>query len=137
MAADEARAARIRALREEHGLKWRELSAYVGVTDRSAQEWGASGAISDKSAEKLTQLFRELGADISDDYILRGPRPATPPLLNVLEGDGEGVTATDELLSRLAALEEQVRLLRADLAAADAAALKRSEEALRAIRQSR
>jgi len=137
MAADDARAQRIRDLREKTGAKWREIAAYCGVTDRSAQQWGATGSISDRNAVKLTEFFRGRGAYISDDYIMRGDRPATPPLLNVLEGAGEGLTATDELLGRLAALEEQVRLLRAELAAADAEALKRNDAVLHAIRESR
>jgi DNA-binding transcriptional regulator YiaG len=90
MAADEARAQRIRDLREEHGLKWKELSNYVGVSERSAHQWGATGAISQDNAMKLAQLFREHGADIEADYIWRGERPPTPNLMAVLDnGDNQ------------------------------------------------
>ncbi len=76
MAVDEARAERIRDLRVEHNLKWREIAAYCGVT----------GAISQANAQKLTELFRAHGAQVEDDYVWRGTRPTTPDLMTKLNG---------------------------------------------------
>lgn len=101
MAADEARAERIRTLRIETGLKWRELAAYVGVSERSAHQWGATGAISHPNAVKLTELFREHGAKVEDDYVWRGHRPSTPKLMNMLSN---GENQLDRIESKLDAL---------------------------------
>jgi DNA-binding transcriptional regulator YiaG len=87
MAADEARAQRIRDLREQTELKWRELAQYVGVSERSAHQWGSTGAISQPNAMKLAELFRKHGADIEPDYIWRGKRPSAPNLMNVLSNN--------------------------------------------------
>jgi transcriptional regulator with XRE-family HTH domain len=104
MAADEARAERIRHLKREHPeLTWQAIADQVGVTLRAAQSWQEKGSISYGNAKKLASV---LGEDV--DFIMRGPRSETPDLL--------GVAGLDELLlrmeSRLAGLiEHQNNLL--------------------------
>lgn len=136
MARDEDRAKRIRALKARYGreVTWGEIAAYVGVAERSAVAWQQTGEISRPNALKLARFFIEKGEDIDEEYIWRGDAP-TP--LELLPGRNGEATDYDEMLSRLAGLEELVRLVRADIATADAEALKRSEEVLRAIRKSR
>lgn len=69
MAQDEARAERIRALKAERpDLTWREIGEHVGVTERGAIEWQATGEIKYENAKKLAELF-----EVSVDYIWRGP----------------------------------------------------------------
>ncbi len=73
MAADEARAERIRLLKEEHPeLTWQAIADHVGVTVRAAQAWGSSGSIAYENAKALAQLFDNVDAE----YIMRGRPPA-------------------------------------------------------------
>lgn len=64
-------------------------------------------------------------------------RGIAPTPLGLVENPDPPANGYDELLTRLAGLEEQIRLVRADIASADAEALKRNEAVLRAIRDSR
>jgi len=133
MAHDEARAQRIRALKARHvDVKWREIADYVGVSERSAIAWQKTGGISRPNVKKLAEFFRKVAGDtsVTADWIWRGDAPAVD-LVEALNGDSPSVN--DEVLSRLAGIEEQVRLLRAEVATNDAEALKRSEAVLRAI----
>lgn len=110
MAADERRAERIRRLREAHSVKWRELAAYVGVSERSAHAWGATGAIAQENAAKVSQFFRERGEDIDADYIWRGEQPTTPNLMAVLNGD-QTQTQLDRIEAQLARLQDSLDLV--------------------------
>lgn len=152
MAADDRRAQRLRALKEEHPeVTWKEIADYVGVTERSAHQWAATGGISYPNAKKVARFFRERGDHISEEYVWRGDREATPNLIDMLGSEPphddnveallrEVLSRLDELErpgGRLAQIEEQLRLLRAERAADAAEALKRNEEVLDAIRRSR
>jgi hypothetical protein len=111
MAADEARAERIRLLKEGHPeLKWQAIADHVGVTLRAAQAWANTGSIAYGNAKKLAELFD--GIDV--DYVMRGPVPST------------GATSEESQLDRIEGLLEEVlsRLPELD----DRAALERDEE---------
>src|SRR4051812_13463506 len=70
MAADERRAKRVDALKKAHPeLTWKEIADHVGVSERSAHSWRATGEIGPKNARKLTAFFQSLGDQIPDDYI--------------------------------------------------------------------
>jgi len=73
MAADEERAARIRALKRDKHLKWQHIADSVGVRLRSAQMWAETGSISYDNAKKLAAL-----ADVDPDWIMRGTETETP-----------------------------------------------------------
>jgi hypothetical protein len=152
MAADERRAKRIRALWEEDPeVTWKQIADYVGVAERSAHQWAATGGISYPNAKKLAQFFIARGKNISEEYVWRGDREATPNLIDMPASEPphednveallrEVLSRLDELEQpegRLAQIEEQLRLLRAERAADAAEALKRNEEVLDAIRRSR
>lgn len=84
MAADEARAERIRALYEERKeenprFTWRAIAEHVGVSERAAHAWGKTGGINPEHVPKLAEILQ---AD--RDYIWRGPRPEeTPDLMDI------------------------------------------------------
>ncbi len=102
MAADEARAQRIRDLKAEHpDVTWKEIADYVGVSERSAHTWRATGAMSRGNATKLAVFFREHGADIDPDYIWRGERPPTPNLMHVLDNGDDQLDRIERKLDAL------------------------------------
>jgi hypothetical protein len=137
MARDKDRAERIRALKARYGkeVTWGEIAEYVGVVERSVLAWQATGEISRDNAFKLAQFFIERGEPISEEYVWRGADPT--PLELVHGGRQEISQRYDELLGRLAQVEDQLRRLRAEMATADAEALKRNEQVLSAIRDLR
>lgn len=97
MAADEARADRIRQLKAEHPeLTWRAIADHVGVSERAAVEWQKSGGIEYENAKKLAQLFPESSAD----YIWRGD---TPDLMGAVSGDTDEITALRNEIAELRA----------------------------------
>jgi transcriptional regulator with XRE-family HTH domain len=68
MAADQERAERIRALKDERpDLRWKDIAEAVSVTERAAQEWARSGAMDYDKVEKLAGVF-----GVTADYIWRG-----------------------------------------------------------------
>lgn len=73
MAADQERAERIRALKQQRpDLTWRRIADHVGVTERSATDWQRKGGIEYDNAKRLAELF-----EVDIDYLWRGP-PDTP-----------------------------------------------------------
>jgi hypothetical protein len=114
MARDEARAERIRGLKGRYpdgDPSWAQIAQYVGVAERSAVAWQQTGEISRTNAIKLAQFFQEKGERIDDDYVWSGPKPDTPNLLEVLNGDGDRL---DEAIGQLKQLvERQVLVERA------------------------
>lgn len=150
MAADERRAKRIEALKHAHPeVTWKDIADYVGVSERSAHAWRATGGIDPKNARRLTQFFQSLGDQITDDYVYRGDHEDVPNLMDVLGSDPpqpnviEGLLrevlsrldGLEQLAGRVGQLEERLDLLRGQQAASDAEALARHEEVLRAIRR--
>jgi transcriptional regulator with XRE-family HTH domain len=78
MAADQERADRIRALKDERpDLTWKDIADAVGVTERAAAEWARSGGMDPKNARKLAEVFR-----VHEDYIWRGEQSDTPDLMS-------------------------------------------------------
>jgi hypothetical protein len=74
MAADQERADRIRALKQERpDLTWRRIADHVGVTERSATDWQRKGGIDFENAKKLAEIF-----EVDVDYIWRGTDTGTP-----------------------------------------------------------
>lgn len=101
MAADEARAERIRQLKREHPeLTWQAIADRVGVTLRAAQSWQEKGAISYVNAKKLAAVLDE---DV--DFIMRGPRGDTPDLLG--DAGARLEERVDRMEERLAGLVEK------------------------------
>lgn len=104
MAQDEARAERIRHWKQDHPeLTWSAIAEKIGVTERSAIEWQATGAISYENAKKLAKL---MAADV--DWLWRGDKGATPDLPAALNG-----TQLDRIEERLARIEAALELLTA------------------------
>lgn len=74
MAADQERAERIRALKQQRpDLTWRRIADHVGVTERSATDWQRKGGIEYDNAKRLAELF-----EVDIDYLWRGA-PEAPP----------------------------------------------------------
>lgn len=123
--------ARLRRLREAKGWNQADAAHEIGVGPKTWHLWETGKTQPyERNWRKIGEVF---GVDPAE---IRGIAPV--PL--ALGDDDEPPAATeqlDEALSRLAGLEEQIRLLRAELAATDAAALKRNEAVLRAIRRAR
>jgi transcriptional regulator with XRE-family HTH domain len=96
MAADQERADRIRALKQERpDLTWRRIADHVGVTERAAADWQRKGGIEYDNAKKLAQLF-----EVDVDYVWRGtPEEERAPS----PFDGQ-----DALADRLDAIEHRV-----------------------------
>jgi hypothetical protein len=114
MAADEARADRIRQLKLDHPeLTWKAIADHVGVQERSALDWQKTGGIGYENAKKLAELFPE----VTLDYLWRGE---APDLMSTLNG-----SAPDDLQAQLTRIEDK---LDAVLTYLDAAATERHEE---------
>jgi hypothetical protein len=91
MAADQERADRIRALKESRpGLTWRRIGDHVGVSERSAFEWGKKGGIEYDNAKKLAELF-----EVDADYIWRGAGITAPDLF---ANQDDGIAGLEERL---------------------------------------
>jgi hypothetical protein len=123
MARDEARAGRVRELKgrfPEGDPSWAEIAAYVGVAERSALAWQQTGEISRSNAIKLARFFIERGVRIGEDYIWDGPKPDTPDLLTVLNGDesklDEALAQLKQLLERQESLVDAVTALTQEIA---------------------
>jgi transcriptional regulator with XRE-family HTH domain len=114
-------------LREKQSLSQEEAARRIGIGLRQLQRWEAGESM--PRATNLAQAALAYGVSPSvfyDEDEWTG------------SGNGTSPAAPDgDLLDRLAELEEQVRLVRAEMAAHDAEELKRNEEVLRAIRESR
>jgi hypothetical protein len=86
MAADQARADRIRALKEEHPeLTWARIADDVGVKERSAIEWQSTGGISYDNAIKLARVF-----DVDTEWLFRG-KGETPSTASPWTGSSTGI----------------------------------------------
>lgn len=107
MAADQERADRIRALKESRpDLTWRRIGDHVGVSERSAFEWGKKGGIEYENAKRLAELF-----DVDADYIWRGAGITAPDLFGADGDDDQDVAAQLSEIRTL--LVENNRLLKA------------------------
>lgn len=126
MAMDEARATRIRDLKDQRpDLTWAQIADAVGVTERSAIEWQKSGGISHPNSKKLAKLF-----GVDPDWLWSGAeRGVTPDLMGSLDQASqldriEAMLA--EILSRLPeggpaeVLEAEAARLRAQRERSDA-----------------
>lgn len=108
VAADEARAERIRTLKQEHPEHtWQAIADYVGVSLRAAQAWQEAGGISYPNAKKLAQLWQE---DVL--YIMQGERGT--PDLSLIQGADDGAKL-DRILAELQGLREERLSLRAQI----------------------
>lgn len=114
MAQDDARASRIKELKELHPeVTFRQIADHVGVSERSANEWAAKGTVSYDNARKLTEFFRERGhPDLEDDYIWRGPMGEAPDLIGSLTSPQAGVAAQlVQINERLTRIEATLALI--------------------------
>lgn len=100
MAADQERADRIRQVRQDKHLRWKQIAAYVGVEMRSAQMWQETGAISWDNAVKFAEL-----AGVDAHWLMSGAETSTPDLFAVSNGSVE---------DRLEQLADQLAQDRAD-----------------------
>jgi isopentenyldiphosphate isomerase len=105
MAADQERADRIRALKQDRpDLTWRRIADHVGVTERSAADWQVKGGIDYTNAEKLAELF-----EVDVDYIWRGP--VDTPDLSRPDQQAEWMTRMEALIDRQNDLLERQSLI--------------------------
>lgn len=103
MAADQERADRIRALKQERpDLTWRRIADFVGVTERSATDWQVKGGISYDNAKRLAELF-----EVDVDYVWRGPadvpQEATPSPFAGPDALAEALGVVESKLDRVLA----------------------------------
>jgi hypothetical protein len=101
MAQDQERGARLRDLKDTHGVRWKELAAHAGVQERSVLNWAAGKGMDYAHAEKVAEFFRGRGADVDTAYIWNGAVSDTP----------SPFAPTDALLDRMAALEDDMKRL--------------------------
>jgi transcriptional regulator with XRE-family HTH domain len=148
-----AQAQRLKDLRAAKGRSLgrrvtQEIAAdAIGVTLRAYQAWEAGGGIDPDNLKKAADFF-----ETTPDFIEYGERQQapmerngrSPDLLAALTGVPERLAAIEErvahvpeLLELVSGLDEQVRLLRADLAIRDAEELRRTEDIERPTRRSR
>lgn len=74
MAADQARAQRVRQLKAEHPeLTWAQIAEHVGIKERSVMEWQKTGGMSYANAEKFAELMNVPAA-----WVWRGEEPPDP-----------------------------------------------------------
>lgn len=100
MAADQERADRIRALKQERpDLTWRRIADHVGVSERAATDWQKKGGIEYSNAEKLAQLF-----EVDVDYIWRGTNNGTPSPFAGQDDIADRLDSIDQRLARIEAL---------------------------------
>lgn len=130
---------RIKKARLDRKWSQRELAERLPgkVDGPSVSRWERGITYPEQYLSHLAQVFE---VDVAY-FLVEEAKAGTPNLMGALkngDSDEPGVTGQlDEVLARLASLDEQVRLLRAELATADAEALKRTEVVLRAIQDSR
>lgn len=110
MAEDQDRAERIRALRRDKHLRWKQIAEHVGVELRSAQMWQETGSISYENAKKLAELA---GVDV--DYIMRGTDNGTP---SPFAGPDAVNLKLDQILDNQAAIITRLDALEAALTGA-------------------
>jgi hypothetical protein len=111
MAEDQERADRLRALKDEYpSVTWRQLAEHVGVRERSVLNWAAGKGMDYDHAVKVAEFFRELGADLADDYIWRGLRADTPTPFAVPDETAARLAALEGMMKDL--LHDQQRILR-------------------------
>jgi len=81
MAADQARAQRVRQLKDEHPeLTWRQIAEHIGVAERSAVAWAKTGGMEYANAKKFAEL---MGASV--DWLWRGEEPLDETQLDRIE----------------------------------------------------
>jgi hypothetical protein len=104
MAASEARAARIKALKEGRaGTKWRHLAEFAGVSERAVGDWYGTGSISEDNARKVAEFF-----DVSFDFVWSGnERDQTPDLFAKQEAPVE--VRLDSVEGALAGILAQIQ----------------------------
>lgn len=99
MAADAERAERIRQIKANRpDLTWRRMAEAVGVTERSANDWGKKGSISYENSKKLAAFL-----DVDADWLWSGPRESADSVDDQSWSTRfDAIEAKlDELLSRL------------------------------------
>jgi transcriptional regulator with XRE-family HTH domain len=113
---------RIAALRKAKGNPPQEIVAQrIGVANRSYQSWEAGDTKpSWRNLEKLAKFY-----GVTEEWVLLGDVAQTD--------SNQAVTQLDRIEAALTALEEQVRLMRAETAARDAEIAAHGEEVLRRL----
>lgn len=99
-AARKRRAARIKELKEgEPDLTWKAIADHVGVEERAAKAWAATGGISYINAKRLAELF----AGVDADFIMRGPPAPDAPMtqLDRIEEHLKKLDTLDDKIDRL------------------------------------
>lgn len=96
--ADLERGLRIKELRASRHLTQEAMADLLGVTLRGYQEWEAGGGI---KWDNVKNLAGQLG--VEPDYLMNGPKPETPDLLDGGAGGlGRQIAELDERVSQLA-----------------------------------
>lgn len=130
-------AQRLRDLKRFARVTNRDIADATGVTERQVQRWTSESQPSDIESQNLKKLAAYLGT--SPDYIEYGTdrkRAGIPKLLESLDLEAK-IDLLVGLPDQISQLEEQVRLLRAELAAHDAEVLQRVEAARSPTRATR
>lgn len=96
MAADQERADRIRALKQDRpDLTWRRIADHVGVSERAATDWQKKGGIEYDNAKKLAAIFK-----VDVDYIWRGDPQQAPDMFPPADADERMATMEARLMEQ-------------------------------------
>lgn len=94
MARDQARAQRVRQLKEEHPeLTWGRIAEHIGIKERSVVEWQKTGGMSYANATKFAELV-----GVSIDWLWRGDEP-----------ESDDVTQLDRIEAKVDEVRELLR----------------------------
>lgn len=97
MALDHGRAERIHDQKQQHPeLTWREIADKIGVSERSALDWQATGGISHANCKKLAQVF-----GVDPDWLWSGTDHGTGDLMGALSAAGAGPGQLDRIEAKL------------------------------------
>lgn len=75
---------RVRAIKEESGLTWKQLGRLFGVSMRAVQGWAVDGRLSSKNLERLMRLEEIIGR-----YSAGTPDETRLRLMSVVPGHNE------------------------------------------------
>lgn len=81
MAEDLQRADRIKRLKIERRLKWREVADALGVSERAVMEWAKKGTCSEEHCDALAAYL-----EVDPGWLWKGPKPESPDLMGALSG---------------------------------------------------
>jgi hypothetical protein len=116
MAKDQARAERIRELKDQNPeITWDEVAAYCGVSTRAVGAWAAEGGIAPANARKLAEFF-----SVDYDELYKGPPVQSADLMGAFRTPASNLSVDarlGQIEANLAEIGDQLAELHAAVAA--------------------